>query len=307
MTSSKTNSSNMISLQSSFPHTQDELHIFKKVQRIAYDAAEYTRQHLEEGMTEKEACKIMRDYLEKRDIRQFFHLPFAWFGKRAAFENFSIPLNIKTHQFTKIHLPSLSEPLPHFGREFMPSNTKLEKGMSVILDVAPTIDGHTADIGLAFSFGENEKVDKARQDLLLFRDLILKGAKSQKLMSEIYHDCDLLMQKLGYSNCHSLYPLGVLGHQVGRLPFLKMPKISFLGFHAQAYAFLLQKRLGKIRGTNSNAGVWTHDSKVKLSPGIWAVEPHIAVNGIGVKFEELLVVTENDAYWLDDDLPHLKI
>jgi hypothetical protein len=25
-----------------------------------------------------------------------------------------------------------------------------------------------------------------------------------------------------------------------------------------------------------------------------------------VKFEELLVVTEDDAFWLDDDLPHVR-
>lgn len=27
---------------------------------------------------------------------------------------------------------------------------------------------------------------------------------------------------------------------------------------------------------------------------------------VGAKFEELLVVTEDDAYWLDDDLPHVR-
>jgi hypothetical protein len=27
---------------------------------------------------------------------------------------------------------------------------------------------------------------------------------------------------------------------------------------------------------------------------------------VGAKFEEILVVTEEDAYWLDDDPPHVK-
>jgi len=40
--------------------------------------------------------------------------------------------------------------------------------------------------------------------------------------------------------------------------------------------------------------------------GIWAIEPHLGFHGVGVKFEELMVVTEDDAYWLDDDLPHVK-
>ena len=42
------------------------------------------------------------------------------------------------------------------------------------------------------------------------------------------------------------------------------------------------------------------------TPGLWAVEPHLGLRGVGAKFEELLVVTEDDAYWLDDDLPHVR-
>ena len=41
-------------------------------------------------------------------------------------------------------------------------------------------------------------------------------------------------------------------------------------------------------------------------PGLWAVEPHVGFRGVGAKFEELLVVTPDDAYWLDDDLPHVR-
>lgn len=36
------------------------------------------------------------------------------------------------------------------------------------------------------------------------------------------------------------------------------------------------------------------------------MEPHIGFREVGIKFEELLVVTEDDAYWLDDDLPHVR-
>ncbi|MBA5845199.1 Xaa-Pro aminopeptidase, partial [Escherichia coli] len=28
--------------------------------------------------------------------------------------------------------------------------------------------------------------------------------------------------------------------------------------------------------------------------------------GVGAKFEELLVITDDDAYWLDEDLPHVR-
>jgi hypothetical protein len=34
--------------------------------------------------------------------------------------------------------------------------------------------------------------------------------------------------------------------------------------------------------------------------GIWAIEPHVRVGEFGCKFEELLVVEQDRAYWLDD-------
>lgn len=33
---------------------------------------------------------------------------------------------------------------------------------------------------------------------------------------------------------------------------------------------------------------------------------HISFRGVGVKFEEILVAAEDDMYWLDDDLPHVR-
>ncbi|MFF2327627.1 MULTISPECIES: hypothetical protein [unclassified Streptomyces] len=46
-------------------------------------------------------------------------------------------------------------------------------------------------------------------------------------------------------------------------------------------------------------------------PGLCAVEPHLGFRGTGAKFEEILVVTdskdpEQGAFWLDDDLPHVR-
>lgn len=34
--------------------------------------------------------------------------------------------------------------------------------------------------------------------------------------------------------------------------------------------------------------------------GVWAIEPHIRVGAFGAKFEELLIVEADRAYWLDD-------
>ena len=46
----------------------------------------------------------------------------------------------------------------------------------------------------------------------------------------------------------------------------------------------------------------TRQSDCPIQPGLWALEPHVARAATGVKFEEVLVVTDNDAYYLDDGL-----
>ena len=43
-----------------------------------------------------------------------------------------------------------------------------------------------------------------------------------------------------------------------------------------------------------------------LAPGFWAVEPHLADGDLGAKFEEILVVTAHEVFWLDEDLPHVR-
>jgi len=36
------------------------------------------------------------------------------------------------------------------------------------------------------------------------------------------------------------------------------------------------------------------------------MEPHIARDGVGAKFEEILIIDADGARWLDDDLPHTR-
>ena len=47
-------------------------------------------------------------------------------------------------------------------------------------------------------------------------------------------------------------------------------------------------------------------SDARPEPGLWAFEPHIARDDVGVKWEEMLLVDESGARWLDDDLPHVR-
>lgn len=266
---------------------KESLEEIKRVQRLAYEAAVSTREKLKLGMTEKEACSLMEEFFLKKNHKVFFHKPFAWFGDRSNFTHFKRP-----------SLPSKGNLLPHLGKEFMPTDRKLEDGMGVILDVAPSVNGIAVDIGYSFSFGENEEVTKARKDLLELRDIILSHVKRRLPIKEINRVVEKRIVELGYTNCHDLYPLGVLGHKIGKLPLLKLPRLSVRGFHPQAFLYLAKEM--------ANGPAFLTDTEERtMGPGLWAVEPHIGSNDFGVKFEEILVVTEDDAFWLDDELPHM--
>lgn len=97
--------------------TPAELRGFREVQRLAYACAEAVAAQLRPGVTEREAARMQRDRLRERGVRDWFHLPFAWFGDRTAFAGFRVPL------------------------QFFPTNRRLEQGMPFILDMAPVHRG----------------------------------------------------------------------------------------------------------------------------------------------------------------------
>ena len=267
-------------------YTESELELYKKVQKLAYDSVLEVKSRLSAGITEREAADLLDEVLQKKGVRNFFHTSFAWFGNRTSFTNFN----------------------SYF--DFQPTRRKLEKGMCVILDTAPTLEGRACDIGYAFAFGENSIVEKAILDLEIFRKLILEEILAEKTLSEIYTKVDKLISEMGYMNCHKMYPAEVLGHKIGRLPFLQIPPFKVFGFHAQTFLYLLgetaQAMIPKF-GFENNTVVpfWNGSSNHRAEPGLWAVEPHIGKQDVGVKWEEILVVTDSTAYWLDDDLPHV--
>lgn len=278
-------------------YTEPELEQFRRVQRMAYHAVLDVEHHLHEGITEKQAARLIEKNLEDVGVKQYFHRGFAWFGDRTRFAGFSRPFDLKNKIF----------PLPHLGFEFMPSSRKLQKGMAVILDVAPVVDGCAADIGYSFSFGTNKAVAQAKRDLKKFRDIIPPLVKKKHTLSEIYQTVDEWIHKLKFENCHGLYPLGVLGHKVGVVPTLNLGKISIMGFQPQTYYYLMKQGLKNVVfKTAKGIPFWTEDANLPPEPGLWAIEPHMGRDDFGVKFEEILVVTDDDAYWLDDNLPHVK-
>ncbi|MFF5447420.1 M24 family metallopeptidase [Streptomyces sp. NPDC012888] len=266
--------------------TGDDLRGFREVQRLAYACAEAVAAQLKAGVTEREAARMQREWLRERGVRDWFHLPFAWFGDRTAFVDFRIPL------------------------QFFPTNRRLEPGMPFILDAAPILNGYAADIGYSGSLGLNPVQDRLMDDLREHRELILAEVRERRPLREIYEDVERLMVRQGYANRHRAYPFGVIAHKVGRVRERRWSPTAF-GFGTQSLKGLLSDALHGHREGWSPLWSPYRFSDHPPRPGLWAVEPHLGFRGTGAKFEELLVVTdsrdpEESAFWLDDDLPHVR-
>ncbi|MEV4257688.1 M24 family metallopeptidase [Spirillospora sp. NPDC049652] len=257
-----------------------ELERFREIQRLCYRCAEEVAATLEPGVTEREACRRMRRWLRDRGVDDWLHTPFAWFGDRTAFQGFRVPT------------------------QFLPSARRLEEGMPYILDMAPVRQGYSADIGYGGVLDGNRIWERLDADLAEYRALILELVRERRTFAGIYAEVDALIDRQGYENRHRKYPGRVIGHQVG---IIGGPLPKGVGFpFGVRFLQTIGRELVKER-MEGRSPLWNgaKQSQHPPTPGLWAVEPHIGFRGVGVKFEELLVVTEDDAYWLDDDLPHV--
>jgi Xaa-Pro aminopeptidase len=255
-----------------------DLDRFREVQRLAYACAEAIASELAPGDTERQVARRMKRWLEARGVDDWFHLPFAWFGDRTAFRGVSLP-----HQF-------------------FPTDRALEVGMPSILDVAPVVDGYAADIGYPGAMGAHAGVERLKADLAEHRALILKQVRAGRSLLAVYRDVDALMAAQGYDNRHRCYPFGVLAHRVERVEGFGKG-LEFAGFGLRGIGAMMRSlSAGRVGGWSPLWGPHAASDHAP-TPGLWAVEPHVGLRGVGAKFEELLVVTESDAFWLDDAVP----
>lgn len=230
----------------------------------------------------------MKAWLLDHGVSDWFHQPFAWFGDRTAFTGFSGLGHLKG-----------------FNPAFYPGSRQLEEGMPYILDCAPTLGVYTADIGYSGSLGPNATVDLLMDDLMEYRALILRMVKERCLLSDVSLAVDALCMRHGYEPRHKAYPFQVLAHRVDKLDASAKPR-SLFRFGVRNLSELMKDMMvGRIDGWSP---LWSSGrrSQHPPTPGLWAVEPHLGFRGTGAKWEELLVVTEDDAFWLDEEVPHVR-
>ncbi|MBN3786365.1 M24 family metallopeptidase [Burkholderia sp. Ac-20353] len=268
-----------------------DLKRYRHVQRLAYDCVEFTAASLRTGMTERHACAIMKNWLKEHGVDDLFHDPFAWFGDRAAFKGFWA------------------------DHKFLPSDRQIEEGMPGILDIAPIVDGYSADIGYCFVHGRNpgmqDVLDDMTRTLLSARDCILEGVRAGATFRTVYREVDALIKRAGYVNQHKRYPHRVLGHRVGRHMRNPLNKVRWLGFGLPTYLSLMSRQWGsKLAPRLVHSPLWNdlRESDHRPFEGLWAIEPHISLpdQSLGTKWEEILVIADNNAWWLDNDTPHCR-
>ncbi|MBM9577846.1 aminopeptidase P family protein [Leptospira sp. 201903070] len=257
--------------------SEEEKAGFLKAQRLAYQCVTETEKEMREGWTEIQTAKRMEEFLKDHGVKVFLHRPFAWFGEHARFDGYK--------RFTQFH----------------PGKKRLTSQESFILDVSPVVDGYIGDIGYSSSLVPNQELDLGMEYLLKLRKEIPEYFSSSMSASEIWWKIDRDAKENGFDNVHSLYPFAVLGHRVYKvhLPNFSFPllPVSFASWFSLqgSYEFLTHKVLPELL-TPDHEG-----DKI----GLWAIEPHLGRGKTGFKFEEILVVEKEGAYWLDDEVPHV--
>ncbi|WP_326836423.1 M24 family metallopeptidase [Amycolatopsis rhabdoformis] len=280
--------------------TDEELAAFKAAQRLAFDATLAVEAELREGITEQQAAGKLEQWLRARGVSHFFHYGFVWFGDRTGFLDFP-PLPRRARDLLDVRRARATG-------HFRPSGRRLKQGDAVILDIGPIHGGGAADIGYSCSLGEpTEELHETRLALAALRPMILALVRAGETQAAIDTAVDEYTRDHGYVSIHSKYPGSAIAHRVGRVPGLRWPTFNVKGFSPQTLGYLGGAVVGSaLRGDVRSAPFWQPGSARPCEPGLWAFEPHLGHGAVGAKWGEVLVVTEDTAYWLDDDLPHVR-
>ncbi|MEO6317362.1 MAG: M24 family metallopeptidase [Acidimicrobiales bacterium] len=264
--------------------TDGQLDEFRRWQGVSFAVLGEVASQLAPGVTERDATRWAMKAYRREGADRFFHLPVAVFGARTTL------------------------PAPWTTQSFFPTDQVLRAGDAVVLDASPIFEGYVVDTSMSWSTTPSAAHASAMADDLVYRESILAAVRSGATFREIAQVVDADMTARGDRNCHQLHPEGVLGHRVVRITDPRqLPAAVPSGFDMTVLGWFIEG-IGAAQTGGTPAPTWA-DQKIsdhRPAPGLWAVEPHLARGDIGVKWEELLVIEDDDAYWLSDDVPHLR-
>ncbi len=259
-----------------------ELGRFLELQRRSFAILEQMGSELAEGASERETARTLVRRYRAAGAQGFFHLPVALFGARAA-------------------LPG-DWPVGNF----YPKNVTLKKGDSVILDASPLFDGFMVDTSYSFCFGENDAHRQMMTGLSGYRQSVLDAVNDGENFAAIAAGVETSMKAAGYEPVHTKHPGAVLGHRSLKttpLPFTWRIK----GFDGLSLGWFILKSKAAALGVGREDPTWNAGKTSDHPPhdGLWLVEPHAGAGETGAKWEEILVIEDGRARWLDDEPPHV--
>ena len=260
-----------------------QLDEFRRWQRTSYAVLSEVVAQLTEGSTERDATRLAMKAYRREGADRFFHLPVALFGERTAL------------------------PEPWTTESFWPTDRALAPGECFVLDASPMFSGYLVDTSMSGCLGTDPAHAAAMADDLGHRDEVLAAVRAGATFREIAREVDAAMDRRGDRNCHRLHPEGVLGHRVVRFPTPGDAPLPTGAASTRACSAGSCGASPRRASTALPSPTWADQaiSDHRPAPGLWAVEPHLGRGAIGVKWEELLVIEDHDAYWLDDEAPHL--
>ncbi len=288
--------------RSNFAYSAADLDRFRQVQRLAYDIALRVESQLQVGITEIEACTLIAAAQTEFEVIQVFHDPYVLFDGRTALGTGAESAETGALEGAGATAAGMSP-----SNDLVPTNQVLHDGAPFIIDLAPVAHGVSSDIAYSCVLGTNQVFRELDAGLARIRSFLRDGIASRASMLMLYHELDELLASRGWESCHHRQADRALGHLVFPLEHETGRPTPLPGWGAVAAEKMLAAGIDALdHGTCYP--LWNDSSftDYPATPGLWAIEPHIGLDGVGVKFEELLVVTDDDAYWLDDDLPHVK-
>jgi hypothetical protein len=256
---------------------------FHKLQCQSFEILETVAATLVGGETEKEVARELVGRYRASGAGSFFHLPVVLFGERTAL------------------------PGDWALGNFFPRTRALQSGDSVILDAAPLFDGFLVDTSYSFCFGESTIHREMMIHLSQYRDSVVDAVNRGDSFKTIAEDVSVTLKAAGYEPVHTKHPGEVLGHRAIKAPNLPF-QLRMQGFDAISLSwFKLQDSLA-MKGLGNKSPLWNtlRSSEHPPHDGLWLVEPHAGCGAVGAKWEEILVIEQGRARWLDDSPPHLK-
>ena len=253
-------------------------------QRLVQEAVRGMAPELVAGVTEAELASRLRARLIEAGTEGFFHEPVVWFGERSALRG------MKGHA------------------DAMPGDTKLCEGDAVLMDVAPFIGGFPIDVSWTGSCGVNSELERGKDVLRELREAIPEWAMDGRSRRELAVSVAELAKERGFVSRQKAYLFGAIAHRLygpGLMPFARRSTFGLgVGSAVQLFGTALLSRA--TRGL-VEWPFWSDSPRSETPPsgGVWSIEPHIACDGVGVKWEELLVIEEQGARWLDPVSPLL--